>query len=138
MPDRLECILELEQTFKNVVKQFRKDLRQILGDSLTGAEFAVLKQLESKSPQIVTALSQEFEVSVSHITHVADQLEKKNLVYRKRSQLDKRVVELHISEEGEKLVKEMSKKKREYFRQKFEHLTTEEIETLLRLLHKLL
>lgn len=138
MPDRLECILELEQTFKNVVKQIRKDLRQILGDSLTGAEFAVLKQLESKSPQIVTALSQEFEVSVSHITHVADQLEKKNLVYRKRSQLDKRVVELHISEEGKKLVREMSKKKREYFRQKFEHLTTDEIETLLRLLHKLI
>jgi DNA-binding MarR family transcriptional regulator len=138
MPDRLELILELEQTFKNVVKQIRKELRETLGDSLNGAEFAVLKQLESKSPQIVTALSQEFEVSVSHITHVADQLEKKNLVFRKRSQLDKRIVELHISEKGRKLVKETSKKKREYFLRKFEDLSTEDIETLHRLLQKLL
>ncbi|SEM98410.1 MarR family winged helix-turn-helix transcriptional regulator [Lihuaxuella thermophila] len=138
MPDRIESILELEQTFRNVVRQIRKDLSEIWGDTLTGAEFAVLKQLQSKSPQIVTALSQEFEVSVSHITHVADQLEKKKLVHRKRSHLDKRVVELHITDEGKKLVGQISEKKMEYLRQKFERLDTEEIETLRRLLQKLL
>lgn len=138
MSDRLDIILELEHTFRNTLRQMRKDLQQILGENLTGAEFGVLKQLQMKSPQIVTALSQEFEVSVSHITHVADQLEKKNLACRRRSQLDKRVVELHITEEGLKLVEELSKKKSEYFRQKFEPLTTEEVETLLRLFQKIM
>jgi DNA-binding MarR family transcriptional regulator len=85
----------------------------------------------------VTALAQEFGVSVSHITHVADQLEKKNLAYRKRSKLDKRVVELHISELGKKTIEELSHKKSEYFRRKFEKLTTQEIETLLTLLQKI-
>ncbi|TCS96702.1 MarR family transcriptional regulator [Hazenella coriacea] len=137
MSDRVELILDLEQTFRNTIRQMRKDLAFILGDNLTGAEFGVLKQLQKKSPQIVTALSQEFEVSVSHITHVADQLERKNLACRKRSQLDKRVVELHITEEGKKLVEDLSQKKLKYFHEKFEGLTTEEIEKLLNLLKKL-
>ncbi|MBA4494524.1 MarR family winged helix-turn-helix transcriptional regulator [Paenactinomyces guangxiensis] len=137
MSDRLDLIMELEQTFFNLGRHMRKELGKIWGDTLTGAEFGVLKQLHLKSPQIVTALSHEFEVSVSHITHVADQLEKKNLACRKRSQLDKRVVELHITDEGKQLVEETSKKKTEYFRQKFENLTTEEIKTLLQLLQKI-
>jgi DNA-binding MarR family transcriptional regulator len=137
MPDRLEMSLELEQVFRDILRQIRKDLAEIWGDTINGAEFGVLKQLNQKSPQIVTALAQEFGVSVSHITHVADQLEKKNLAYRKRSQLDKRVVEIHITEQGKNLVEDLSKKKSEYFRQKFEQLSTEEIETLLTLLKKI-
>lgn len=137
MSDRIELILDLEHTIRNTIRQIRKDLTVIWGDTLTGAEFGVLKQLQKKSPQIVTALSQEFEVSVSHITHVADQLEKKDLACRKRSQLDKRVVELHITEEGKRLVEELYQKKLKYFHGKFENLTTTEIETLLTLFQKL-
>ncbi|MBA4541550.1 MULTISPECIES: MarR family winged helix-turn-helix transcriptional regulator [Thermoactinomyces] len=137
MSDRLEMSLELEQVFRHILRDLRRDLAEIWGDRINGAEFGVLKQLEQKSPQIVTALAQEFNVSVSHITHVADQLEKKNLAYRKRSKLDKRVVELHISELGKKTIEELSYKKSEYFRRKFEKLTTEEIETLLTLLQKI-
>ncbi|MFC7442883.1 MarR family winged helix-turn-helix transcriptional regulator [Laceyella putida] len=137
MSDRLEMILELEQSFRHIIRQMRKDLADIWEEKINGAEFNVLKSLQDKSPQIVTALAQEFDCSVSHITHVADHLEKKNLAYRKRSQLDKRVVELHISEQGQHLIEELSRKKSEYFRAKFEHLATDEIATLLNLLHKI-
>lgn len=137
MSDRLEMILELEQSFRHYIRQMSKDLADIWDEKINGAEFNVLKSLQNKSPQIVTALAQEFDCSVSHITHVADHLEQKNLAYRKRSKLDKRVVELHISAEGQRLIEELARKKSDYFREKFERLSTEEIETLLTLLHKI-
>lgn len=136
MLDRIEMSMELEQVFRLILRQIRKDLTEIWGDKINGAEFGVLKQLH-KSPQIITALAQEFDVSVSHITHVADQLENKNLVYRKRSQLDKRVVELHLTEQGRDLIQKLAEQKSEYFRKKFENLSTEELQTLLFLLHKI-
>jgi DNA-binding MarR family transcriptional regulator len=137
MLDRIEMSMELEQVFRLILRQIRKDLTEIWGDQINGAEFGVLKKLH-KSPQIITALAQEFDVSVSHITHVADQLEKKNLVYRQRSQLDKRVVELHLTDQGKELIQKLADQKSEYFRKKFENLSTEELQTLLSLLHKVI
>jgi DNA-binding MarR family transcriptional regulator len=138
MTNRLDLIHELEQTFRQLLRQLRREFSATWGDRLTGAEFGVLWQLYVKSPQIVSALSQECGVSVSHITHVADQLEKKNLAVRRRSQADKRVVEIHITEEGKRVAQELGERKNEFIRQKFSPLSTEELEILLRLLQKLM
>jgi MarR family 2-MHQ and catechol resistance regulon transcriptional repressor len=96
MPDRLEMILELEQSFRHMFRQMRKDMADICEEQINGAEFNVLKSLQDKSPQIVTALAQEFDCSVS-----------------------------------------LAQRKTEYYREKFEHLATDEIETLLNLLNKI-
>ncbi len=137
MSNRLEMFMELEQVFRQILRQIRKDLSEIWGDKVNGAEFAVLKQLFNKSPQIVTSLAHDFDVSVSHITHVVDQLEKKNLAYRKRSQLDKRIVELHLTEEGRQQIEKLIKQKSDYFQKKFKNLSTQEVEKLLTLLNKI-
>ncbi|MBD1372810.1 MarR family transcriptional regulator [Hazenella sp. IB182357] len=136
MSNRLDALLELEQAMIQFTRQIRKDLNKICGEDLTGAEFGILIKLQQNNPQIVSALSQDFEVSASHITHVADQLELKGLAVRKRCLTDKRVVELHITEKGLILSKELSNKKTQYFHQNFGHLTTEEIMTLLSLIQK--
>lgn len=135
--NRLEHILNLESTIRNFFRQFRNELNRMLGSKITGTEYSVLSQLVQKNPQIVTELSQEFHVSVSHITHVTDQLENKNLACRKRSHLDKRVVEIHITDEGRKLAERVSNKKSEFVSKKFAHLSTEEVEQLIRLFNKI-
>lgn len=134
---RLEQILNLENMIQYFFRQFRNELNRILGDTLTGTEYSVLSQLTHKNPQIVTELSKEFHVSVSHITHVADQLENKGLASRKRSLLDRRVVEIHITQEGSRLAEQVSRKKREYVMKKFMNLSTEEVNTLIRLFDKI-
>lgn len=135
---RLERILSLENMIHYFFRQFRNELNRILGDTLTGTEYSVLSQLAHKNPQIVTELSKEFHVSVSHITHVADQLENKGLASRKRSLLDRRVVEIHITQEGSRLAEQVSRKKREYVTKKFMNLSTEEVNTLIRLFDKII
>lgn len=135
--NRLELILNLENIIRNFFRQFRNELNKMLGDTLTGTEYSVLSHLAQKNSQIVTELSQEFHVSVSHITHVADQLENKNLACRRRSHLDRRVVEIHITDEGRELIKLVSNKKREYVMKKFAHLSTEEVKQLIQLFDKI-
>ena len=135
--NRFEYILNLESMIRFFFRQFSNELNRLLGNSLTGTEFSILSHLSTKSPQIVTELSQEFQVSVSHITHVTDQLVRKQLAQRKRSQLDKRVVEIHITEKGKNLVEMISQKKKEYVNQKFSPLTTDEIKLLVRLFHQI-
>lgn len=137
MPDRLEIILELEKTARNAIRQMRKELLNVWGDNLTGGEFGVLFALSCKSPRMITGLSQEFDVSVSHITHVVDQLEQKELATRKRSQSDKRIVEVHITEKGTEMVAKFSQMKREHLLRQFEPFSTEEIQALLQLFQKL-
>lgn len=122
---------------RSFIRQFSNELNRLLGNSITATEYSILSHLSHKSPQIVTELSQEFQVSVSHITHVTDQLVQKQLAQRKRSQLDKRVVEIHITNKGKELVKTISQKKKAYVNQKFSSLTTDEIKLLVRLFHQI-
>ncbi|SFI81084.1 MarR family winged helix-turn-helix transcriptional regulator [Thermoflavimicrobium dichotomicum] len=137
MSERLTIFLELEKTFFQVFREFKKDIKRILQDDITGAEDTLLHCLSEKNPQTITELSQDFHVSVSHITHVVDQLEKKGLVERKRSVQDKRVVEVYITPLGMKKMETIDRKKRKYFQEKFNNLTTEELVTLLRIFRKL-
>lgn len=138
MNNRFDVILEIEAMFRLINRSIRRELREAWGETLTGAEFAVLHFLDLHSPQIITALAQEFEVSVSHVTHVVDQLEKKKYVARKRSLLDKRVVEVHITEEGKDKSSWMSEKKKEYLLKKFDTFTLEDLSNLRDLYKKLL
>jgi DNA-binding MarR family transcriptional regulator len=97
----------------------------------------MLYTLSRKGPQIVTAMAQTFNVSVSHITHVVDLLEQKGYIKRLRSKADKRVVELHLTDEGKKLAEELTNQQMRYFRQKFSVLNDVELEQLIRIGQKL-
>jgi DNA-binding MarR family transcriptional regulator len=137
MATRMKIFLELEKTLFRVFREFKKDMKRILQDDITGAEDNLLHCLSVKNPQTITELAQDFHVSVSHITHVVDQLEKKDLVRRQRSSLDKRVVEVYITKEGHEKIKLINKKKRKYFQEKFNDLSTEELQILLDIFNKL-
>lgn len=135
--NRFEYIQNLESLIRFFFRQFSNEINRLLGNSLTGTEYSILSHLSGKSPQIVTELSKEFQVSVSHITHVTDQLVRKQLAKRKRSELDKRVVEIHITDKGKNLVEMISQKKRAFVNEKFSPLTTDEIKLLVRLFHQI-
>lgn len=135
---RQELLNELEISLRTVIRKLRKEWLEIMGENFSSGEFFVLKQLWEKGPQTVSELAQEFEVSASHITNMTDRLVNKGWVERQRSHRDKRVVELQITTEGETTIRKMDEKKRAYFQRRFDCLTTDEIETMTRLLRKLI
>ncbi|PTX63180.1 DNA-binding MarR family transcriptional regulator [Melghirimyces profundicolus] len=137
MSERLRLTHELERAFRQIFRQLKREINEVLGDEINRSEFVFLKFLVHHGPQKPSTLSSEFEVAASHVTHVTDRLVKKGWVRRRRSESDKRAVELEVTTEGKSVYHQLEKKWLLYFSGKFDSFTTEEMETLLRLFQKL-
>jgi DNA-binding MarR family transcriptional regulator len=79
-------------------------------------------------------VSQRFEVDPSRVTRLAQRLEVEGLLRRKRDPEDNRVVRLHATEEGRRLI-ESRRGLREQFEERIRReLTQEELAELRRVL----
>ncbi|AEH53318.1 transcriptional regulator, TrmB [Heyndrickxia coagulans 2-6] len=96
----------------------------------------VLKLL-SESPMRSSDLSKILQVSASHITSVTDSLVEKGLIERKRSNKDRRVVDLILTEKGKSLISQLKETKSQFLKDQLNVFTEEERETLYRLFRKL-
>ena len=138
MDSRLAAIQELESTLRAVFRSIHKDLNALLGDQMTMAEYHLLRILHRDGSQRITDLAHDLGVSLSHVTNVTDRLENKGWVVRKRSEQDRRAVELHITETGRKRMDQLQREKEQYYRKKLSSLPTESIHTLIDLLKQLI
>jgi MarR family 2-MHQ and catechol resistance regulon transcriptional repressor len=75
-----------------------------LPGSITFAQFAVLEALYSLGPMYQRELSQRILRSSASVTAVVDNLEKRVLVERNRSQEDRRLVKVSLTSEGRDLM----------------------------------
>lgn len=136
MSERQRLIDKLEQAFRQVFRQWKKEVNH-MGEGMSGGQFHLLRHLYHHGPQKASALSSEFDVSNSHVTQLSDGLVKRGWIHRRRSQTDKRVVEMTITASGIEAVQAMEQKRLEHFRHKFDAFSTEEIDHLLRLIRKI-
>jgi DNA-binding MarR family transcriptional regulator len=128
---------ELEQLLRRNYRMLKYELRNCIGQYLNSTEFIVLKVINEKGPLKASDISKTIEVSASHITAVTDSLVEKGYITRKRSDVDRRRVELEITEKGKEMLEMAAKLKSEYFQRKFSHYTNEELEIFIHLLKKL-
>ncbi|MGC4375319.1 MarR family transcriptional regulator [Fictibacillus sp. Mic-4] len=138
LEERSQLLSQLEKSFRNVFRTFRKDINELFSEYMPGNEFSVLQQLNMKSPQMASELAREMKVSSSHITAVTDRLIKKEMVTRKRDEVDRRIVRLEITEKGKETAKHMEELRSQYYIKKFEHLSNHEIKTMLELFNRLI
>ncbi|WP_245602222.1 MarR family winged helix-turn-helix transcriptional regulator [Peribacillus kribbensis] len=135
---RKDKIIELLNFHRQFYRTIRSDLQQIYGSAINGNEFGVLRILHNEGPQKASAISQELKVSASHITNVTDILVKKGYITRRRTENDRRVVEITLTDEGEELYVKLAEKRAEYFNTQFSILSEEELSLFNELYKKLL
>ncbi|HVU03795.1 MAG TPA: MarR family transcriptional regulator [Polyangiaceae bacterium] len=70
---------------------------------LTGSQLLVLKMLEPVSELSLSALSEGIRAKNSTVTGIIDRMERDGVVVRKRSDEDRRVVNLTLTAKGKKL-----------------------------------
>jgi DNA-binding MarR family transcriptional regulator len=129
---------DLEMSLRRLFRTLRKGLNELYADYIPSNEFAVLQTLNNQSPLMASEIANELKVSSSHITAVTDRLVKKDYIQRVRSDSDRRIVYLEITEEGKKIAVEMDEIKNEYFGNKFSHLSEEEMKTMIKFFTELL
>ena len=85
--------------------RFSEDLTHALG--ITNLQYLLLlhvKAYESREWATITELAEKLQSHHHGVVALVSRCEKLGLIYRKRSALDKREVEIHLTPEGDRLV----------------------------------
>lgn len=102
---------------------------------LTGMQTMMIVLLESPRP--MNAFSKLFNCDASNITGLVDGLEEKNLASRFEDPSDRRIKVVQLTAHGKKLRRHLFKHIDTQDNPLFSKLTTEELETFIKLLQKL-
>ncbi|MCL2337861.1 MAG: MarR family transcriptional regulator [Firmicutes bacterium] len=92
---------ELGQRFLRLMHQ---ELAGVLDTAVTGNQFVVLKIISNRGQATVSEVAEDLSVSLSAVTASVDRLCRAGLVERRRSEKDRRVVQLELTAQGKKVV----------------------------------
>ncbi|QNF31160.1 MarR family transcriptional regulator [Metabacillus sp. FJAT-53654] len=129
---------EMEALMRHVYKKLRQEMNQVYDKEMSRNEFFILKTLYEQGSRKSSDLSKMLNVSASHITAVTDSLIEKSWIQRVRSVQDRRIVDLHLTEEGKNTLELFEKKKTDFLLQKFNDFSDQDMENFITLFNKLL
>lgn len=104
---------------------------------LTKTQFVLLKTLCIRNKWTVSKLAEYMGVKPSAITVGADRLYKRGFVSRYRSDLDRRIVYLEITDEGHEILREAENERVNSISSYLNHLSPEELGTFIDIYEKL-
>lgn len=104
---------------------------------LSQQELRLIEFLGAKGPQMMRVLAEHLALAVNSVTTVADRMEQKGLISRQRSEEDRRVVRLELTEAGKVMYRAADNARLQLFRTMLGALTPDEQEILLVLFRKI-
>ncbi|MED3623637.1 MarR family winged helix-turn-helix transcriptional regulator [Neobacillus thermocopriae] len=144
--------MKLENSSKvtgDIVANIEKDLRYISGIikqkgreilsnyKITPPQFVALQWLFEEGDMTIGELSNKMFLACSTTTDLVDRMEKNLLVERVKDSKDRRVVRIHLLEEGKRIIDEVIKKRQAYLEEVLKNFSAEEIQLLQNNLMKL-
>ncbi|HET7578824.1 MAG TPA: MarR family transcriptional regulator [Bacillales bacterium] len=108
-----------------------------LDDVLTLEQDAVLRFIREHQPCTSSDLSKAFYVKKSAVTAIINRLEKKGFIQRIRSNEDRRVVYLKLTEEGESFHQELSERVNQMLSRIISRFDVDEVESFMKTYKKL-
>lgn len=105
--------------------------------SLTQGQVFVLHFIQQNRDCNVSKLADKMEVNPSAITVMLDRLENRGFVVRKRDSNDRRVVITHITESGEKALKEVMRVRKQIIQHCLVQVNPDELDSFVRTLERI-
>ncbi len=124
MGERTECMQALEDVIRRIGRQYRQRLD---GDSVTFGQFAILRTLAQEGPMAMGEVARNLGVSLAGATGLIDRLVHADMVKRYRSEADRRVVWVDLSEHGVLEYERLENDRSRYFDRVFSALDDERI-----------
>lgn len=107
----LKFVIALARSYNLVFTEVEKNTQEY---GLNISEFGVLEMLFHKGTQPVQKIAEKILVTSGTITYVIDKLEKKELVFRKKCEKDKRIIYVSLTQAGQEFIKEVFQKHKEF------------------------
>ncbi|MFP3916669.1 MarR family transcriptional regulator [Lysinibacillus telephonicus] len=128
----------LEKELRYISHLIKQKGREILSNyTITPPQFIALQWLHESGDMTIGELSNKMYLAFSTTTDLVDRMEKSELVVRIRDDQDRRVVHIHLLEEGERIIQEVIEKRQNYLHELLVDFDNQEIEMLSKLLYKL-
>lgn len=89
---------------------------------LTGPQLIILKEVSRMNGSSIGEVARTISLSQATVTGIVERLEKRNLLLRRRSDVDRRKVMVEITQEGETLVQDAPPLMQEAFVDRFSRL----------------
>ena len=129
----------LQQVNGDMVAIIEKELRYIAGIvkqkgrellsnyTITPPQFVALQWLFEDGDMTIGELSNKMYLACSTTTDLVDRMEKNQLLMRVKDANDRRVVRIHLLEEGERIIDEVIKKRQAYLEEVLKNFSAGEI-----------
>jgi len=132
-----ENVLELESILRSVSILLKKRLIAILKEfEITPSQFRALIILKKKNKTKMKHLVKKMHRKPPTATGIIDRLVKKGLVQRSGSKKDRRIVNVELTNKGQKLVEKIREKSLEKLQDDIEGFSENEINQFIDLLKK--
>ncbi|GAB3064750.1 MarR family transcriptional regulator [Virgibacillus ainsalahensis] len=130
-----DVIMDVEKRLRYISGIIKQNGRRILNNyPITSPQFVALQWLLEEGDLTIGELSNKLSLAFSTTTDLVDRMEKNELVERIRDMKDRRVVRIHVLNKGEKIIREVIEKRREYLGEVLEKFSEEQTENLSELL----
>lgn len=140
MPSLDRQLVELRGLVEDLLLQFRLlDVATANGPhvDLSQQELRLVEFLGNQGPRMMRELAQHLLLAVNSVTAIVDNLVKKKIVQRQRTDEDRRVVRVDLTATGQRLYRAAAREKNELLRHMLASLTNEEREIFMVLFRKI-
>ncbi|MBM7648903.1 DNA-binding MarR family transcriptional regulator [Bacillus ectoiniformans] len=124
-------VADIEKDLRYIDGIIKQKGREILSDyTITPPQFIALQWLFEEGDMTIGDLSGKMFLACSTTTDLIDRMEKGKLVERVKDSKDRRIVRIHLLEEGERIINEVINKRQLYVMQVLKNFTPEEVKSL--------
>ena len=129
----IDAYIKLQRSADTTVSRATRHLTSV---GLTSSQYGVLDILFHLGPLPLGQIAEKILKSEGNMTTVVDNLERRGMVRRERSERDRRVVTLSLTEAGQHIIEKILPQHIQAIVEEMSILTPEELETLSRLCRK--
>ncbi|MBI0576545.1 MULTISPECIES: MarR family winged helix-turn-helix transcriptional regulator [Bacillaceae] len=123
-----EIVANIEKDLRYISGIIKQKGREMLSNyKITPPQFVALQWLFEDGDMTIGELSNKMFLACSTTTDLVDRMEKNQLLVRVKDPNDRRVVRIHLLEEGERIINEVIKKRQVYLEEILKNFTTDEI-----------
>lgn len=133
-----KMVADMEKSLRHISVMVKQKGREILNQfPITPPQFVALQWLSEFGDMTVGELSNMMYLACSTTTDLVDRMEKNKLVVRIKDPNDRRVVQVHLLGEGQRIIEEVIHERQQYLKNVLKNYDMQEIVELEKSLLKL-
>jgi DNA-binding MarR family transcriptional regulator len=129
---------ELQAVFRQLIRKMQSEWTKYVEQGISGSQAIILETLERNGPQKVSDLAEVLDITSGAVTFLCDKLIAAGYAERYRSEDDRRVVFMKITEEGLKLLPILKQQRNSIIKTFFGGLSDQDIDHLIKVFNQVL